>query len=422
MLTCLCVLCFSHSFTFADFNTCDTETSTLESGYCEAKNKIENLYEPFNTQTVADSIINLDFSEIYNLLIVLAITATTIVIFLWGYIFLDKSRREAPLIAKVNTLEKTLLVCKKENQLLNEKIQELDNVEEERVANEYVESLKIELQELENKCLALEEEKQSLEKELENSTEVGLELNRMLTDILSSQNASETFIENIEQLQRQLIEQQSTVNALNANLSVKGTENHEMQLELDICNKKVIDLQLELDKMVENLLKIEEEKEYCQNKLRDEIIALQDKLHKTSTTLTTDNVKLKEEINNLTEKYHTLERNFEVKCHEYDILKNSLDLIKNSKNKPEVIKNLMQVTEIKAKFEQLQEENTKLSSRIQKDEEIKYNLQGQLGTLIEELNILKMKYEEADKSKLEAQTKLEVLQNYFTEREAQLQK
>lgn len=392
------------------------------SGYCEAKNKLENFYDEFQTQTIADSI-NLDFSDIYNLMIVLAITAVSVVIFLWGYIFLDKSRREAPLIAKVNHLEKNLLVAKKENQLLNEKIQELDeSVLQETVSNEYVENLKSELLDMKKKCDILEEEKQSLEKELENSTEVGMELNRMLTDILSSQNGSETLIANIEQLQRQLVEQQSTINTMNANLNVKDTENHELQLELEICNKKVFDLQLELDKMVENLLKIEEEKEQSQNKLKAEIFSLQDKLSSTSVTFTTDNLRLNDEIKILTEKHRNLERKLDVKCNEYNILKDSMDAIRNSKNKAETMKNLMEVTEIKARFEQLQDENNKLNTQLKKEEEYKYNMNQHVQRMAEEINLLKTKYEDADKHKLEAQTKLEVLQNYFREREAQLQK
>lgn len=408
-------------FNFIDVasSTCDADSS---SGFCEAKNKLENFYDEFKSQTIADSI-NLDFSEIYNLLIVLAITAVTVVIFLWGYIFLDKNRKEAPLIAKVNNLEKSLLVANKENQLLNEKIQELDaTIPDEIISNEYVENLKMELFDTETKCLSLLEEKQSLEKELENSTEVGLELNRMLTDILSSQNGSETLLANIEQLQRQLVEQQSTINTITANLNVKDTENHELQLELEICNKKVLDLQLELDKMVENLLKIEDEKEHSQSRLKADIFSLQDKLNTTSLTFTTENMRLKDEINTLTGKYRNLERNLEVKSNEYNILKDSIDVIKNSKNKAETVRNLMDVTEIKAKYEQLQEENGKLTLELQQAEESRYNMQGDLQRLTEELNEMRTKYENADKHKLEAQTKLEVLQNYFTDREAQLQR
>lgn len=77
---------------------------------------------------------------------------------------------------------------------------------------------------------------QDLEKELENSTEVGIELNRMLSDFLSSQGDSDNMLAG---LQKQVMEQQANVAMYKESLSAKETEIHELHLELDINNSKV---------------------------------------------------------------------------------------------------------------------------------------------------------------------------------------
>lgn len=83
---------------------------------------------------------------------------------------------------------------------------------------------------------------QGLEKELENSTEVGIELNRMLSDFLSSQGDSDSMLAG---LQNQITEQQTNVAMYKESLSAKETEIHELHLELDINNSKVTFMKLE---------------------------------------------------------------------------------------------------------------------------------------------------------------------------------
>lgn len=93
----------------------------------------------------------------------------------------------------------------------------------------------------------MEEQIQALEKELDNSTEVGIELNKIISEMLNSGDGSEILKENFEQMQKKLLEQQDTINGLNATLSLKETENHELRLELEITRKKVADLQGEVN-------------------------------------------------------------------------------------------------------------------------------------------------------------------------------
>lgn len=70
----------------------------------------------------------------------------------------------------------------------------------------------------------LEEQVTSLEKELEAATEAGLELNRMLSEFLSAQHGSDTVMKSVEQVQKQLDSQQSTIATMTASLNAKNTE------------------------------------------------------------------------------------------------------------------------------------------------------------------------------------------------------
>lgn len=97
--------------------------------------------------------------------------------------------------------------------------------------------------------LALEEQIVALEKELDTSTEVGIELNKIISEMLNSTDGSEILKENVEQMQKKILEQQDTINTLNEILNFKETENHELKLEIEISNKKVADLQEEVNKV-----------------------------------------------------------------------------------------------------------------------------------------------------------------------------
>lgn len=351
----------------------------------------------------------------YDLISVITITAITVLTFLLGCVYIDKSRKEAPLIAKINKLEKDLLVALKENQLFQEKLSAGDDFDG-GTTSEIVENLTYELSVMQNAKQSLEEQIENLEKELENSTEVALELNRMLSDVLSSQNGSDTLIANVEQLQRQLIEQQDTINSVNESLNEKNTENHELRLELEISNKKVTELQAELDKMVLNLLKIEEEKEQQQNTLENEISSLKQQLEKLVEQTGKEIVHLRNEIQILQHKLNETQRNLDVKTNEFKLLEDNVRAVNNNSE------SLLEMSSVKAELMQLKRENQLLSEHLRQEQNSKGIFEKQLQSAVQEVDNLKQKYEEADKEKLEAQTKLQVLSIYFKEKEEQLQK
>lgn len=387
--------------------------------HCQSETSHADHYSAETTYTEESSMASmLDMFEFNDTLMIVAISGACVVLFLWGYMLIEKMRKEGPLVGKINHLEHQLLILAKENEVLSHKAEDAKNSQQEineNVSSEMVVELQNQLEEANNARYALEEQLESLEKELENSTEVGLELNKMLSDVLSSQNGSDTVMANIEQLQKQLVEQQSTINSVNDKLNEKDTENHELQLELEINNKKVVDLQAELEKMMLNLLKAEEEKEISVSKTEAEALSLREALTKVKATSNAEIAQLTKQLLEVKSHADEAQRNFELKAKEYNLLKEGLSETDSNKN-------VVEHSTLKAELLQLQQDNKNLAERLGHEQIIGKNFQSEVLHLGEEKVALKKQYEEADKEKLEALTKLEVLSSYFKEKEAELQR
>lgn len=63
-----------------------------------------------------------------------------------------------------------------------------------------------------------------LEKDLENATEAGLELERMLREVLSSNNEVNPLAQSVEDLQARLVAQQAANESLTNALNLKAQE------------------------------------------------------------------------------------------------------------------------------------------------------------------------------------------------------
>jgi transport and golgi organization protein 1 len=148
-----------------------------------------------------------------DLIITLALTSLTILIFIFGYYCIVRARKEAPLISRINEVERHLMAATKENEMLKSEImhtkKKLMSIEDNSFgSNDMVIALKQELEQSETARMELAEKVAALEKELEAAAEDGLELNRMVSELLSNQTGSESIISSVEDLQRQLNEQQ----------------------------------------------------------------------------------------------------------------------------------------------------------------------------------------------------------------------
>lgn len=152
--------------------------------------------------------------EMTELLACLAIAALTSVVFLLGYYCFCNSSREGSLLAKLNQLESNILALHKENDILKHNLlstrQKLSSIEDNSFgSNDMVVSLRKEIEEQLLEKAQMQDQITSLQKELETTTDAGIELNRIVAELLSSQNGDDTIISRVEDLQKQLNEQES---------------------------------------------------------------------------------------------------------------------------------------------------------------------------------------------------------------------
>lgn len=148
-----------------------------------------------------------------DLIITLGLTGLTLLIFILGHYFINRGKKEGPLVGKLNELERQLMICSKENNALKTELidtkHKLASIEDSSFgSNDMVIALKKDLEASEEEKEELQEQILSLEKELETAAEAGLELNKMVSELLNNQSGSDSIISSVEELQRQLNEQQ----------------------------------------------------------------------------------------------------------------------------------------------------------------------------------------------------------------------
>lgn len=151
--------------------------------------------------------------ELVDVIVYVVITAIFVLAFTLGYYCIMNTRKESSLVSKLNILERKLMTSSKECDLLKcdllDTRNKLASIEDNSFgSNEMVISLKRELDTTETERATLHEQVILLEKELETAAEAGLELNKMVSELLNNQSGSDSIISSVEELQRQLNEQQ----------------------------------------------------------------------------------------------------------------------------------------------------------------------------------------------------------------------
>lgn len=164
--------------------------------------------------------------ELVDVIVYVVITAIFVLAFTLGYYCITNSRKEGSLVSKLNILERKLMTSTKECDLLKcdlvDTRNKLASIEDNSFgSNEMVIALKRDLDTAETERTALQDQVILLEKELETAAEAGLELNRMVSELLSNQSGSDSIISSVEELQRQLNEQQGELWFTSANISVE---------------------------------------------------------------------------------------------------------------------------------------------------------------------------------------------------------
>ncbi|XP_015185829.1 PREDICTED: transport and Golgi organization protein 1 isoform X1 [Polistes dominula] len=339
-------------------------------------------------------------------LLYLSITAITTLVFSLGYYYIENMRRDGQLIAKINKLEKQLFISTKESLMLDEHLKstksELYSVQDKSFgSNEMVLSLKAELEASQKVNTELEEQIAMLEKDLESATEAGLELERMLREVLSSNNEVNPLTQSVEDLQARLNVQQDANESLTNALNVKTQENEALLVDLNIIKKKYEEQDNELKRITEEF-KIELNK---RNKIQENLNEIIQQLEVQTAQLSTDKANLYKEL----------------KIKEAE-MKDLVEVINQVNSNNLDIEKLYEVSHVKAEASQLLEERNDLKIRLSEVEGAHSLLEEHMKLVKEEVSSLSEQCKVAEKEKRDAETRLEVISNFFKEKEAQRQK
>nr|CAD7437872.1 unnamed protein product [Timema bartmani] len=328
----------------------------------------------------------------YNAILFTTITGIFVLLLTLGYYYIEKMKLNQSLVAELNKLQKALHVKSIERQ------SSLDESSGHEVHTQdfgtEVIALQEELEDVKTSRMELEEKVSVLEKELEGATEAGLELNKMLGDLLSSQQGSDQLVRNMEELQKQLDTQEATMKAnladKSAELNLSLQEKEEKEEEL-LRNSEIIQTQIKeaLDGKAAEVLKLSQDVECLQ--------------------LTLEEVK----------------QALAIRDSEVTVLQDCLKQLRSSDDEMEGVDRfqaLLDVGRVRAELKMAVVERDSLAERLQGEEDARRLLEDHVKIVTKEVEKLRIDYEEAEKEKLESQTRLEVLSNYFKQKETQLQK
>lgn len=347
--------------------------------------------------------------------ILLFMTSSSIVIFLFGQRCFINRRKEAFLISKLNSLEKKLLTSEKESSsntgLLSETRQKMNSIVDKSFGTDDI----IKQYEMDKKQLL--EKISSLENELETATEAGLELNKMVSDLLNNQAGSDSIMTSVEELQQQLNEQEANTIYINNLLADKSRENNELHVLLSKTNEKFAS---EISNLIAINHKLELDKEVIESDIKNIVKSLEDKFNEEIETKAKENIQLDAENKELKMQNGELYSKLQSTSVRIEALQNITKKLNHiGKDELDLI---AEITEANVKYSTIKKENDLLSQKLYDESNCKDLLQNHVLELSSEITRIQTVFNSSEKERLEAKTKLEVLSNYFKEKETQLQR
>lgn len=322
----------------------------------------------------------------------------------------------------MNEMERHLMVSIKENEILKLDIiatrQKLQSIEDNHFgSNDMVIALKQDLESTEQIKNELAEKNASLEKELAVAAEDGLELNRMVIELLNNQSGSESIISSVEDLQHQLNEQQKTIVTMNETLASKSRENSELQIQLADVNGRfqgdfqTFQHQIDAIALERSNLQIE-----LENLKRESDVQTNQLIEERNSEVT----RLNSELTIYAKNYEDTLKTLNIADSKVQALEECLNAVKKN-SKGVAFKELFDIAELKADLLAVTKEKSTLHEQLQTEKDSRKLLEERVKSITEEMLDLKKEFGVAEKEKLEAQTRLEVLSTYFKEKETQLQ-
>lgn len=204
---------------------------------------------------------------------------------------------------------------------------------------------------------------------------------------------------------------------MNETLAAKSRENSELQIQLSEINGKFQgdfqSFQHQLDAIVleRNNLQIENE-----NLKRETDVQVNQLIEERNGEVT----RLNSELTSYAKNYEDTKKALNIAESKVQALDECLKTIKKDSKGGE-FKNLFDVADLKADLLAVTKEKSLIQDQLQNDKDARKLLEDRVKMISEEMSNLKKEFGVAEKEKLEAKTRLEVLSIYFKEKETQLQ-
>ncbi|KAH8251157.1 hypothetical protein KR032_000268 [Drosophila birchii] len=380
--------------------------------HCHRSISLDNFAEILTAKVVDHSL----------LLLCVIIAAASSLFFIFAYYCFCNSSQEGALLSKLNHLERSLLASHKENHIIKHELMttrhKLASIEDNSFgSNDMVADLKKQLETEVFEKAKLQEQVGSLERDLDNAAEAGLELNKMLAEVLSNQNGDEAFLSTVDELQRQLNDQERIIMEINSSLAEKSRENSELQYTFAETTSR---LNGELKTLQEDNYELEMEKSRLQTRL-DEIQAETDaEMAKALEARNYEMQRLQNQILDLTSKWEREHGDYQTSLAKIEALEDCLKAVKKDANLN--VQELIASAKTRGELNAAQRKFVELQAKLEQEVAHKQRLEGQLQQSSSDVEQLKQDFNQSERDKLEAQTRLEVLSGYFREKENELKK
>lgn len=240
----------------------------------------------------------------------------------------------------------------------------------------------------------------------------------MVSELLNNQSGSDSIISSVEELQHQLNEQEATTFSINNLLAEKSRENSELQVLLSEKNGKY---EQELEELLKSNDVLKLEKESIEAQLRDNIYALETQLNRELEAKANELTKLIKDHTDLKSKHDFTFSKWQLSEARAEALEASIKKLKQIDGKAD-LRAVLETTNSNAKLLALGKEKESLKEKLEGEIDARNLLEDHVKVINDEIARLRTEYNQAEKDKLEAQTRLEVLSNYFKDKETQLQK
>jgi transport and golgi organization protein 1 len=208
-----------------------------------------------------------------------------------------------------------------------------------------------------------------------------------------------------------------TIVTMNETLASKSRENSELQIELsEIAGKfknEIQNFQHQLDAIALERSNLQIELE---NLKRESDIQVNQLIEERNGEVT----RLNTELTSYAKNYEETKKNLNLAESKVQALDECLKAVKKDSKGGE-FKDLFDVADLKADLLAVTKEKSTIQEQLQTEKDSRKLLDDRVKLISEEMSNLKKEFGVAEKEKLEAQTRLEVLSTYFKDKETQLQ-